>query len=612
MARLTSFQQDPNSMPGAGMFMADDGQGVYAYHPEMANQLSQPNGAAPSPPPFQPSPELTAAAAPGPDMRVAGPGGGIQPVDALNAPNAGNPLASLSFKGAGGQAPSPATGGGPPSGPTVPASIARDPVAPSSGAAPENMGQAISQLQENRLGAAMLKEQNAPVRKVPGHYTPSTKEVAVADQGAPVSEENRALLEDAHYGGLAATQNAGDAEKQRLHAAAVANMQDAVAQKKQLDMQQGIANDTQGLVAQDRANLDRYRQELEQNQKSFNPNRLFEKGSTEAIGAAIFRAMGTYAQIRGHMASNPAGEVIDAAIERDVAQQRQAIESGKGNVNNALSRLQEHYGDLNQATSALRVLQHSYADSQQQFLANSTGIPQVIAKTQQTIADKQGAYAKEMNAFDQAAYGKHSAKVAEKYIAPTTTGGAPSVDKQLERAGKLAGIEHTNAETEKLRAEGKIPKGEELVVPDGKGGTIRARSGAEAADLRTGYADLKTGQDAAAKMIATAKDTSIARGANPFTLEKERTWNSDREALMHAVNNALTGKSVAVREASMQRFEHALAGGPGSPGAAAAIEEINGIITKGYQNKLDSQLSPGAKTPSVTPAGATEYKPEVQ
>lgn len=593
---LSGFQQDPYGPPGAGYFHGDSGPPVYAFHPELANQLSQGGPVAPAP--IQPSAELQQAAAPGPDMRTAGLGGFGSTDQRLAvggaAPGLDKQLGQMpDFGGAPAPGQGPAVGGGP----RVPGE-----------GGPQNIGQAAAQLNDQQLAQAMLKEQNARPTTTKAHYRPTSKEITVSDQGAPEAEENRALREDAYYGVLAATQNQGDLESQHLAQLATLNADQAAKQQAQINFQAKTQQATSELVAKDQTDLDRFQGELQQSQKDFNPNRLFSgaAGTMAGIGAAVFRAMGAYAAIRGHSGSNPAGEVIDSAIQRDIAQQKAEIEAKGSNANNALARLNKHYGNLEQATTALGILQNKYADTMALQLANSSGSQEVIAKTQGAIAAKQQAYATDNEKFNQLSYGKHAAKVAETYVAPSTSGGAPSVDKLLERGNKMATNEHTRAETDKLRADSG-GKGEELVVPDGRGGTIKARTKEEAADLRTGYGDLITGQQAASKMIKTAQDTSSARGLNPITLEKERVWNSDREALMHSVNNALTGKSVAVREASMQRFEHALAGGPGSPGAAAAIEEIHNIITTSYQNKLDSQLSPGAKTPSITPKGATEY-----
>ncbi len=603
---LLGFQQDPNSMPGAGWFHPDVGEPVYAYHPELANQLSQ--GQGPGVGVIQPAVALQQGAKPGGNMQIQGLG--FAAADQRAAAGGGSPaleaqLAQMPDFGGG---PKPAgVGGGPateaPPGQPAAQPPGENPLAPSTTA-----GGAIARVAQDQLGAAMLREGTQPVRRTPAHYQPSTKEMTVSDQGSPMSAEDKGLREDAYWGDLAATQNRGDLES--AHLATLAEQQAAQAKRQEtaIAFQQKVQQDTSQLVAKDQNDLDQFQSELQQSQKDFNPNRLFSgaAGTMAGIGAAIFRAMGAYASSLGHQGSNAAGEVIDAAIQRDIMKQRADIEAHKGNADNALARLTKHYGNMEQATAALSILQNKYADTQALQLANATGSQDVILKTQQDIAAKQEKYAKQNFDFQQISEGKHSAKVSEKYVQASQTGGAPSVDKLIDRNTKLAGLARTEAETDKLRAEAGN-KGGELVVPDGKGGTIQARTKEEATELRTSYGDLVTGQKAAQKMVAIAKDTSTLRGASPFTLEKERIWNTNREALMHAANNALTGKSVAVREASMQRFEHALAGQPGSPGAAAAIQEMHDIISGAYQNKLDSQLSPGAKTPSITPKGATEY-----
>ncbi len=428
---VVSFTQDPGGPPGAGYFADEFGNKRYAYDPVTAQNISQQQQA-----PQQPDMRMAQMA---PDTRFGtttvepaeggARGGGPQ--------NASDVTPSYAPQGSPQQQVAGQVGGAP-------------------GTAPGNELQATAGVLTNDLSKALLsRRQQGPTA---AHWQPSTSQEKVTDLRRPLSDAEKASFAQSDAQSASATVDQALSDRQRMLGDASADMAALPRQYAQMDIAQKKRDETSSLVQQDRSSLDQFSQELQQNQKSFNPNRLFDEklGTAGSIGAALFRAIGTYAQIKGHLAENPAGPVIDAAIQRDVMAQRQQIEDSKGNVDNALNRLRLHFGDLDLAQKALEIAQHNYADTQHQFYAAATGSNDVVTKARASLAAQQQAATKRDVEFNDRSYGVRSKQVDDKYV-PATSGSGESVDQALERLNKFATVSKTLSEANaKPKVNGRI------------------------------------------------------------------------------------------------------------------------------------------------------------
>src|SRR5678816_91312 len=87
------------------------------------------------------------------------------------------------------------------------------------------------------------------------------------------------------------------------------------------------------------------------------PDRFFaERGAWGTIGAVIGQALGAYAAT---MSGTPnwAQQSIDRAIDRDIAAQEATLNQRRMGQKNALARLADRYGDVDQARAALKLSQ---------------------------------------------------------------------------------------------------------------------------------------------------------------------------------------------------------------------------------------------------------------
>jgi len=403
---IVAFQQDPSAAPGTGYFADEYGNQRYAYDPVTAQNLAQ-QGA--------------------PDLRLAQGGG----------PNGGTFGAAMTGM-AGGErrGSSSSTSDALPSyaqsPPTTPIGQSAAQLTAPPGQAPGNENQAITGVLQNNIGKSLLADQNKPATK--GGFTPQKREETISDVRRPLSPDEQQQFWQTDAERAQATVNSAKLDRESELGAANAEMASMVPQQANIAVAKKKRDLVNGMVQKDLADYSQMDQELKQNQKSFNPNRLFDEklGTSGTIAAALFRAIGQYAQVMGHQSTNAAGDIIDAAIARDVAQQREAIESGKGNVDNALNRFRIHFGDLDLAQKALENLQHNYADTQMQFMVHATNAPKVIENARAGLAAQADAAQKRDIDFRDRSFGVASRKVEDKYQ-PASGGGGQTPEQAIGR-----------------------------------------------------------------------------------------------------------------------------------------------------------------------------------
>lgn len=202
------------------------------------------------------------------------------------------------------------------------------------------------------------------------------------------------------------------------------------------------------------------------------PNRIFkgEAGTLMTIGAILAQGIGAYAATLGG-GPNFAQQIIQGAIDRDVAAQKDAFDRMGDEADNMYRDLVREYGDRDQAEAALRSLQKDAAMAEGSKIAARRGSQQAQIGYQKWLADDFLSAVEEERKFREASFGKHTTQIASSFEYPKAAS-APRLDRQqfltnyiaLRRlgiddataraqAGKIAAdIAATQANTEQIRA----------------------------------------------------------------------------------------------------------------------------------------------------------------
>lgn len=176
--------------------------------------------------------------------------------------------------------------------------------------------------------------------------------------------------------------------------------------------------------------------------KKVNANRLFSGagGKMRLIGLAIANGFNQYASTMTGT-QNTTWNIINTAIDNDIAEQEHEIMQGNKNVDNALARLTRSTGSLEQGKLLLKQLQQEHAMAEAQDISDRSKSQEVAAKLEAFKADNLEDYETKRELYMRMAAGKHSAAVEAKFLRPTsgTRGGVRPLS--LDRADKIVGTE---------------------------------------------------------------------------------------------------------------------------------------------------------------------------
>lgn len=202
--------------------------------------------------------------------------------------------------------------------------------------------------------------------------------------------------------------------------------------------------------------------------KKVDANRLFSGagGKMRLIALAIANGFNQYASMMTGT-KNTTWDIINGAIDRDIAEQEHEIMQGNKNVDNALARLTRSTGSLEQGKLLLRQLQKEYSVAEMQDIASRAKSQEVDAKLMKMMADEDLAREATREEYLRLAAGKHSAAVEAKFAYPKagSVGGVRPLnidraDKVLTQENKaldlregVAQIHKTEAEAEKAKRE---------------------------------------------------------------------------------------------------------------------------------------------------------------
>lgn len=348
--------------PGGYDFLADDGSVVPAMASPYADQLAA---------------QLRAAQ--GPDMRTAQ--AQIPSVDAM-AQDAGPPPPAAMMSDAG-----PAMSVAPPAPPPPPAARAPQTAVQGPGmaqAAPADAGAGYAGPAEpaparsDMVQAAtdrMLTDALAP-RMIysPGRAAYDPEADAASRRGVPVSrtraggleltdDEQTALMHERWKEGFA---------QERQQEEAFSRVAEAYRGERQAMQDAGRAEAEVLIERRKRANLDqRFREEQARlsaeveaiSNRKVDPNGAFHGSTFAQIASIIAQGMGAYGASLGG-GPNFASQLIQSAIDRDIASQKDQIERGVNRASTALGRLEARYGmDRTEAAEALRTAQLAAAEA---------------------------------------------------------------------------------------------------------------------------------------------------------------------------------------------------------------------------------------------------------
>lgn len=439
MAELVRFEQDPDAPEGAGVFHFDSGAKQYAYEPEMAAKAGKLKGAidtAPdqrtaandTPPPFKISGvagRLHEQNQLAEQRQLADFGGAPIPQDQAIIDRANSAVGSALAQNAAQQMPAP-----PPPDMQQVAGQARD-----------VMGQRAAE--DIMRGTERHYVPGAPgvdPRKMiqQGVMVPHSASVVTEASGAPYDPEQA----QARIGAASKVYESqlADMDLQRQQTENQLQSQRALAPKLQQAADTAQANYAK-MQASYRVDRSRLQQELDQYDKTahVNPDKFFEdRGLFATLGLAIAQGMGAYASTMTG-APNFAYQMVQSGIDRDIAAQRDQIESGRVSRRNKMAQMMDNYGyDLNQAEAATRIAMNKSVGNQAEMFANESKLPHYQVEAQKLTALTNQQILENEQKFQAASIGKQTRTENDQFMQPKAATGGGYVEKPLSPEGYAA------------------------------------------------------------------------------------------------------------------------------------------------------------------------------
>jgi hypothetical protein len=562
---IIGFEQDPDpSKPfGAGLFHSDGGDSAYLFDPDLAKAVSAPSAPsvmAPQRP--EPAPYDVMQAIDQPDHRLA-----------LNNASSEEPNASMADVGPNYSAP--------PSAPTSAPNASMAPnmsVAPPQGQAPPAQvpqGPPPDVDQDELLRKSQQAYVNAPVYHAPvrGGLRPKTAEVITEGAGPPLTEEdakqyreaNDAILQS-HISQAAAVTAQADRQVAEVQAVMPALQQRYAEEQSKYEAARSSAR-------QDLAKVNGMLQDV--SAMKIDHNRFFTKnGAVGNIVAGIGYMLGAGAAALNHT-DNP----VNSFIERDIADQRSAIENGRANANNALQMLRDKYNyDLPQAESALKMAQLGVVNAQlKQFEGMKLGQDARLG-LESWYAENQKAIFMEARKLYADSLGKQTRKESLTYQQGSAGGlAAPTPEQQLKRLAVIKASQDTGTIPKPGDEKDKIDP--QLVVYDTEGRAVAARKPEEATKIREKYALYKQVMPSLGAMAETAGHFNTLSG------DEQATFKLNFEVAASTVNSMLGQNSM--KDDDFKRWNDYMS--QGNFGVQKAISEVRKIAQNGYQAQVDAQ-----------------------
>lgn len=433
MAKVIGFEQDPEMPDGAGVFHFDTGKSWYGNgsDPELAAQIGGLKGAldaAPdertadnSPAPFRPTGfagKLHDQGQLSEQRSLADLGGAPLPQDQAILDRANAAVGTALAQGA---AP---PGMAPGQGPMAPPPPDMQQVA---GHARDVMGQRAAD--DILRGTKRTYVPGSPgvdpdKMNAQGRFVHGSQST-VTESGAPYDPEQAQARIGAASEVYKAQMAGMDLERQQTEnelnrQRAIAPALETAATNAQIK-----ADNIQYAYRTDRSKL---QQELDDYDKTahVNPDKFFQdRGLFATLGLAIAQGMGAYASTMTG-APNFAYQMVQQGIDRDIAAQREQIESGRVGRRNKMAQMMDNYGfDMNQAEAAMKIAMNKSAATQAQMFANEAKLPHYQQQAQLFTAQTNQEILKGEQALQAASIGKQTKTMSDQFVQPkaATSGG---------------------------------------------------------------------------------------------------------------------------------------------------------------------------------------------
>jgi hypothetical protein len=188
--------------------------------------------------------------------------------------------------------------------------------------------------------------------------------------------------------------------------------------------------------------------------KKVDSKRLFRGagGTLRLVALAIANGFGQYAATMTGT-RNTTWDIINGAIDRDIAEQEHEIMQGNKNVDNALARLTRSTGNLEQGKLLLRQLQKEHALAEMQDVAARAKSKEVDAKLDRMMTDEDMAREATREEYLRLAAGKHASAVEARFAYPQAGSGGGIRSLTFEEADQILKGEETSLGFRKTEAD---------------------------------------------------------------------------------------------------------------------------------------------------------------
>lgn len=328
------------------------------------------------------------------------------------------------------------------------------------GAAPAGGGAPLVTPQEEALvyartgGSPGVSQAQLRQKATQGVVMPSTH--AVETQGGYPTDPTAEALRVQGYGMEAEAQAAqAVAADQRAKAEAAYWMNQRIHEENRIGREQAHRQRIEAEVTAKMSAVQQFDDEAQGRYAEFGPDRFFkQKGTWATIGAAIAQGLGAYAAILGRT-ENFAGNIIQNAIDRDIAAQRDEYLRDKDARNNLVADLARVTGDLDVAAEGAKAVQMRITQAHGAELAALSKRPEIASNFKLWNAGFNQKIADQIQTAADRARGnvtiREGATVA--YPQAATGGGPPSLETIAKRTGALKSIAQDRDEIAGMKGE---------------------------------------------------------------------------------------------------------------------------------------------------------------
>jgi hypothetical protein len=375
------------------------------------------------------------------------------------------------------------------------------------------------------------------------------------------------------------------AEDQRAKAEAAYWMNQRIHEENRVGREQAHRQRIEAEVTAKMSAVQQFDDEAQGRYAEFGPDRFFkQKGTWATIGAAIAQGLGAYAAILGRT-ENFAGNIIQNAIDRDIAAQREEYLRDKDARNNLVADLARVTGDLDVATEGAKAVQMRITQAHGAELAALSKRPEIASNFKLWNAGFTQKIADQLQSTADRARGNVTIKDTGKIEYPRAGGGGgPPTLKQIAQEETLkTGIAKSRAERRDLQGGG----AKETEIAPG----IFARDKVEAKEVRTKVSDVDSAIVSLKALQKQTKENPIAARVGSARIPFTSTAVSGQGANIATKKGIATGKlgilsgSGVVNPSEYPRLVKGLETPDGIQGVIDELEISRQGMLKGHSKK---------------------------